>query len=427
MTYQSVQISCSSYFDIIESMEVKYISHYIMNNNIDINIISSNMATGFENKQLSTCVDVKIYDNIYLTVNAIETELKTSNAQWASQSTGCQIKRSYILTTGANKQHIEQFINTCRIEYEKYKRSKKLKGARYHFLYKGVDEKQKPIFTTSILEGELIKSFDTFSTIFHPYVEQIKRDIARLNDIAYFEKFGGKRKLGYLFEGPPGTGKTITVSAISKETSRHIMEIPFSRIKKNSELEQLMAIRTIDDIEFNSNEIIILFDEIDRDNAVLNTDNKPLIMSYGFMRDAKDDKDDKDEKDDKDGKDDSKDKTVIRPGTDNIGLGTVLSCTDGVSNYDGVIIVATTNNIDKIPKELYRDQRLTRIHIGFMNTLDCINMITFFGFELSATEKQEVNEIMCLNPKMTPAKLRTIINNSTSNADIIGKLKYEVK
>ena len=53
---------------------------------------------------------------------------------------------------------------------------------------------------------------------------------------------------------------------------------------------------------------------------------------------------------------------------------------DGIGNYNGLIIIGTTNCIDKIDPALYRELRLTPIEFKKLRKCDCVKIIqSYFG------------------------------------------------
>jgi replication-associated recombination protein RarA len=55
---------------------------------------------------------------------------------------------------------------------------------------------------------------------------------------------------GVLFYGPPGCGKTKCVEEIAEKYKKHIIDVPMSRIKKNSDIEELFNLTKIGCTEF---------------------------------------------------------------------------------------------------------------------------------------------------------------------------------
>ena len=71
--------------------------------------------------------------------------------------------------------------------------------------------------------------------LFFEKKNEILNDIKNFSNVEYYQKFGMKRKLGYLLVGPPGSGKSALVTAISNELERSLKNIPIGLIKTNSE------------------------------------------------------------------------------------------------------------------------------------------------------------------------------------------------
>lgn len=231
-----------------------------------------------------------------------------------------------------------------------------------------------PKFTKSILSSKRVQCFDRLDRLYHPHVDHLRRDLAQLRNQAYFQEHGGKRKMGRVFSGPPGTGKTATVAALANEDGRHILEIPWSRMKTNAHLEDLINLRCIDGVCFEPSEVLILFEEIDRGNEMFGNDaggddNGSATAAANTQEDG----------------------TTASPAPpaaaaasvsellllqmsatpvvrteDKLHLGTVLSRLDGVANYDRIMFVATTNHLNKLPKSLLRDGRMTSIEFEHM-------------------------------------------------------------
>ena len=83
-----------------------------------------------------------------------------------------------------------------------------------------------------------------------------------------------------------------------------------------------------------------------------------------------------------------------------INLGTLLSKLDGIGNYNGLIIIGTTNCIDKLEPALYRELRLTPIEFRQLRKCDCIKIIqSYFG-----TYDNNLNSII-KDRIITPTKL----------------------
>lgn len=272
---------------------------------------------------------------------------------------------------------LKNFIDKCLKIYEEFQLINN-STKQYHFIYQGCHTNNKKLsFTKKVIsdsnpENDLHNNNETFNNLFHQHVEYIKDDIIRLNDKEYYKKHGLKRKKGYLFFGSPGTGKTATVMAIANYDNRHIIEVPLNRVKSNEELEKILDLKEINNINFTSNNIIILFDEIDID-VNLNKNNS-FNDSYVLSKSSNKNNDFC-----------SDDEVIINKTKFNFN--TLLSRIDGIGNYDGLIIIATTNDISKIDKSLYREGRLTLIIFNNASTNDIINIIkNYYNLDINNKE-----------------------------------------
>lgn len=310
-------------------------------------------------------------------------------------------------------QQLSRFTDRCIQEYQKFNEQISYNKI-YHFIYTGKNNDGRIKFNMSILSdnSDITKqSFETFDNIFSPHKKQIQMDIERLRDVEYYRRTGLKRKKGYLFYGPPGCGKTSTVVAMALMDNRHIIEIPMCRVKTNKELEDIFAMNEINKVKIDKNKVILLFDEIDTgmENVSKPTKNpikaikkqlKKMTSISSSNAGSTNDSEDEGEEDD-----------VVDFGVktkdeeDKINIGTILSRLDGIGNYNGLIIVGTTNSITKLTPALYREGRLTPLYFENITSEDIKMMIEHvFKVELN---KQHVRRLP--DKKLTPVSVRFAI------------------
>lgn len=304
-------------------------------------------------KILESCKLYKVKEDFYLSITKKNIMATGTDFKNILNNTLFDIKKNIIVEyiLYSNNLNIDDEIKKINDEFIKYT-NRKNTNILYHFIYTGMNKDGQLQFKTRILtekntDNEIYESFDT---IFNEHVDKIKNDIKKLKNIEYYKKRGLRRKLGYLLSGKPGSGKTTFVVASAIEDNRHIVEIPFSILTTHEELDNLINIKTINNINVNGNDLIILFDEID----------------YGIQKyDINDTQN-----------------LNVQTNKNILNLGTILSKFDGINNYNGLIIMATTNNIDKINPTIYRDMRLTLIKIDALRKKDCINIIkTYFNID----------------------------------------------
>jgi SpoVK/Ycf46/Vps4 family AAA+-type ATPase len=304
----------------------------------------------------------------------------------------------YVLES--NSINLEQWICQCVEKYNVYI-DRLLKDKIYHFTLTGFDSNSNPKFNSEILYGDDIKLFETFDNIHNEHSGLLKKDIDRLKNLDYYARTGLKRKKSYLFHGEPGCGKTSTVVAMSLYDFRHIVDIPFSLISKNSQLENIMNMDMINNIPIKKSQVIYLFDEIDTgmEGMARNTPDNTNLMGP------------KPEPENK-----STTATVLETlavvsaitessssytKSNDLNIGKVLSKFDGICNYDGLIIVATTNYKEKLDPALYRELRLTPLYFTYLRQSDAIEIIEKF-YEIKLNPSQIS---MIPDRKISPAKM----------------------
>jgi len=291
---------------------------------------------------------------------------------------------------------LKDFVTKAEKEFEKYVASIS-KNKIYHFIYQGSEDNYNCIFISEqLIDYEEKEScHETLDTIFNEHSQTLKAAVTKLEDKDYYIRTKTKRKLGYLFEGLSGCGKTSTIMAIANQFKRHIIEIPMTRVKTNKQFEWIFNMKEIEDIKVKKSEMIIVFDEVDRCKFFSSLNKKKKSLK---------EKENKSEKNDK------------------LNLGFMLSRLDGIGNYDGIIIIATTNDITKLDPALYRSLRLTRIHFDKSRTVDIKNMINLHFPDYQYNKKDE-KDLDKFDRKFTPAHIKMLLIESMGVKDFLSKLK----
>ena len=411
------------------------ICHYIIKNNLSNKIRQFNHErnkifdmydlNNFKvNKEdikyiLDSSHNIKLLDDIYVDFsiqkvnNDISQKDKTSNSNW----------KVTLLIKSMTKsiQEIKDFIKKITKEYNEYDKMKN-ENKIYHFIYQGMERDcDKMKFTQSVLsnfENESEKNYETFDTIFSEHKDTLIKTMKRLKDYEYFKRTGSKRKAGFLFHGPPGCGKTCHVNAIANYDKRHIIEIPMSRIKTNKELENIINLTEINEVTFNKEEIILFFDEIDQAGKILS------------KRDGEEEIEKKDEVKDLMilsllNKNSGNDNNTFNNKDDDLNLGCVLSRLDGIGNYNGLILIASTNCKDNLSPALYRSGRLSPLYFDYSRKVDIINMIEY-NYNIKLTEEQ-LSKLPDRTHAISPATLRKYIDEEPSYEKLINFLNQKIK
>jgi hypothetical protein len=356
----------------------------------------------------------------------------------------------------ATLQDLQNFNERCIKEYNEYKNKVNCKKT-YYFTYQGLNDKEDTVansFKMNILSDDTsieTSNYETFETYFNKYKYDLIKEYEKLHDIQFHRTNGIKRKLGILLHGSPGIGKTSVVTAFANYLGRdsngnyytpfnsphdniykkrHIIVIPPSRIKKNSEIEEIYNLSEINKIKFKKSEIIILFDEIDQfGNSVKNRTNKA------------------EEGGGEEGGGDTK--TLMTELTNNVvkaisqpsdlNLGSLLSQFDGIgnSNNNGLLTIATTNHLHLLDPALYRDGRLNLYNLENASTVDIVNMFekryakipfeikdnninTYSGTLISSSD---MTLITAINMKYAHSTIVRLMNKYSNYNDLIANLK----
>ena len=194
------------------------------------------------------------------------------------------------------------------------------------------------------------------------------------------------------------------------EDNRHIIEIPMSRIKTNGELEEILNLTEINCVKFRKEQIIILFDEIDTGSETtgkrkfeeITVENKADIGPPILEKEKE---------------------YLKKPIDDELNMGTILSRLDGIGNYNGLIIIATTNCKDSLSPALYRYGRLDPVFFDYARKKDIVDMIErHFNMSLNNEQKDLISENTL---SISQSYIRSILdsNNLTEVLEIISKNK----
>lgn len=381
---------------LLQNNKIKNYRAFNVNRNGDFNYkdIKKSIKTESCAYIAEKCQKTKVDEDLFLTV-----KVEKINVEGKKDTTfGTQT----VMILSSKKRNLNKFVEKLLEEYQEYIENKN-KDKLFHFIYQGENK-----FSKSIISEKSNPSFETFDNIINEHTVQFKRDIKRLNDLDYYRRTGLKRKKGYLFYGHPGCGKTATVMAMAIHDNRHILEIPISRVQKNKEIEDILNLNNIDGVSFNKNEIIVLFDEIDcggtalKEREKISKEEKEDSQFPGFMKDLMV-------------------TAVEKNGSDKLNLGMMLSRLDGIGNYNGLIIIATTNHKDKLDPAMYRELRLSPVFFDYSRKEDIINMIEiFYNTTLNPKDKLKIPD---RNACITPAKVRWLLEKyEDSMEDLLNHL-----
>ena len=141
-------------------------------------------------------------------------------------------------------QYLQSFLETCTVDYER-RLANKLGTHRYFFdqvvQTKVKGSMQNALPTTHLLYSKAkFTTNRTFENVFFEEREHVQsRTKFFLDHREWYDRKGIPYTLGFMFHGPPGTGKTSCVKAIANEGRRHIINVQLSEIKTKAQLQHL--------------------------------------------------------------------------------------------------------------------------------------------------------------------------------------------
>lgn len=302
-------------------------------------------------------------------------------------------------------QHLRTFIDTCTADYER-RMANKLGAHRYFFdqvvTTKVKGSVQNPLPTTHLIYTKSkFTTNRTFDNVFFDQKNRVKkRTQFFLKNRAWYDAKGIPYTLGFMYHGPPGTGKTSTIKAVANECRRHIVNVQLSEIKTKQQLQHLFFNDEIHVYNGTNTEKYVIpiserlyvIEDIDAmGDTVLKREWKkpaPQIKKETtgdiFIDSRIQERDDKEQLD----------------------LSFLLNLLDGTLEANGRILIITTNFPDRIDKALIRPGRIDMI----VNFKKCTHAILTEMLQ-SFYERDDIviPNMPCLNEKWTPAEVNQIL------------------
>jgi hypothetical protein len=257
-------------------------------------------------------------------------------------------------------QHLQTFVDTCNTDYER-RMANKLGAHRYYFdqmvQTKTKGSIQNPLPSTHLVYTKTkFVTTRTFENVFFDQRKQVRDRVKFfLEHRDWYEKKGIPYTLGFMFHGPPGTGKTSSIKAIANAGRRHIINIQLSEIKTKQQLQHLFFNDEIHVFNGANTEKYIIpvaerlyvIEDIDAmGDVVLRREwKKPVVEEKKKEDDIFGDR--KEEK-------------------DTFDLSFLLNLLDGTLEANGRIIAFSSNYPERIDKALIRPGRVDMI-VHFKN------------------------------------------------------------
>ena len=317
---------------------------------------------------------------------------------------------------GCEEKAISFFLHCAKSAYDAYMSKRFDKGARYYFTMvktkiKRIDREDGE-YHPEINDDRLsfrkyrLSSTKTFDNVYHPSIPYIRQTLQELSTkTGKFAVDGRSRKANILLHGPPGTGKTSMIKAISNFCNRHIVCVNLANIETSQELMDIMFAEYISVTTYSpkskitvaNSEVIFVMEDIDAACEIVRDreTKKANLLS------------------------ESKDNTQ-QVSKDPLTLATLLNVLDGPLDCDNRIIVLTTNFVDHLDSALVRPGRITmKIEMSFMKGDEAIRLIElYFPGELTDEYKIKISKHLQEND-ITPSEIELYCTASSTIIDVI--------
>jgi hypothetical protein len=306
-------------------------------------------------------------------------------------------------------QHLQSFIDNCNVDYER--RMKNKLGTHRYFFDQMIQSKvrgsvQNPLPTTHLVytKTKFVTNRNFENVFFEERNQVAHRTRFFLEHRDWYDRKGIPYTLGFMFHGPPGTGKTSTVKAIANEGKRHIINVQLSEIKTKQQLQHLFFNDQIivhngtntETYTIPVSERLYVIEDIDAmGDIVLRREwKKPTMVVPAATGDPFLDRNKEPEK-------------------DTIDLSFLLNLLDGTLEANGRILVLTTNFPERIDRALIRPGRIDMI-INFKKCSKAIiqEMANSF-FEAQVVLPEDA----ALDDKWSPAEVNQILFRNFGNPE----------
>jgi len=310
-------------------------------------------------------------------------------------------------------QHLQTFVENCNIDYER-RMANKLGTHRYYF-DQVVEQKVKGSVQNPLPNSHLLYTKSKFTTnrsfenVFFAQRNDVRnRTNFFLEHRDWYDKKGIPYTLGFMFHGPPGTGKTSSVKAIAHEGRRHIINIQLSEIKTKAQLQHLFFNDEIHVYNGTNSERytipvaerLYVIEDIDAmgDTVLRREWKKPTVQAPKKKEgDAWETRDKEPEK-------------------ESIDLSFLLNLLDGTLEANGRILIITTNFPERIDRALIRPGRIDMI----VNFRRCSRDIAQEMVDAFYEQHVEIPE-GDLTEKWSPAEVNQILFRNFEKPEIAVK------
>jgi len=371
-------------------------------------------------------------EDIYFEI-VLETHRESSDEKGEKKSEKPNLTKKYIYKLSKKGKNSIESLNSFLEKLEKEYQTEILnKTVQMVFEYKksvkdDEDDRQITIFSETPFKTN--KSFDN---IFFEGKKQHIDFISQFKEkndeiIKQYEQSGNPFKAVILLHGDPGCGKSSLIKATAKYTGRHIVLVPWAKIRTCNDFVSLFRPIKINNKTYEQDELIIVFEDFDAN------ENEVIKIREGLKKKPREKTRDTDSVDSNITDDLWKRKfetfmncsPLPNKMDDELTLEYILNVLDGPVELYNSIVFFTTNDIDVIDPALKRTGRVDRILKMERATRNIIKEMIAHRFSISIKSldkyAKQINKIP--EYKIAYADISQICNHSNTIEECLEKIQ----
>jgi chaperone BCS1 len=255
----------------------------------------------------------------------------------------------------------------------------------------------------------------TFDSLFYPQKEALMQLLRKFQTrTLYPAHMPMDNKLGILLYGPPGTGKTGTITAIANMLGKNIVVVNFVQITKCKDLDAILKPELFKDHLFVFDEFDCILDALGKGVGTSKDDKSDwgsmLLAAEGDER-----------------------KEILRMMREGrtysadslIDMAYLLQKLDGLVSAEDRVIIATTNNPDKINPALLRPGRFDlKLCLGSCSGTMIADILRYYyGGDEGEKVYKAVGGLGLPDGVISPLELMNMAMQATGSQQLLGQLK----